>query len=235
MISGIFLIIRLVFLPLSPDIRADIPDKDPSPAYEVLYKHLECHDIDSLAFHLAYEGYLNLCGQGMLERDSILTLIDFSKPSTEERLFIIDLKHEKVLEKTLVAHGKNTGSLYAEHFSNTPHSNQSSLGFYVTDHTYLGKHGYSLRIRGVEPGINSKAWDRAIVIHGANYVSKSFIKKYGRLGRSFGCPALPPEQNSRIIDLIKDKSCLFIFFPNEAYMNTTSLISSSDHLQTRSE
>jgi hypothetical protein len=235
MISGIFLIIRLVFLPLSVDTRSDIPDKKPSSAYEVLYEHLGCHDLDSLAFRLAYEGYLNLNGQGVLEKDSILTLIDFSKPSTEERLFIIDLKHEKVLEKTLVAHGKNTGTLYAEHFSNTPHSNQSSLGFYVTDHTYLGKHGYSLRIRGVEPGINHKAWDRAIVIHGANYVSTSFIKKYGRLGRSFGCPALPPEQNSRIIDLIKDKSCLFIFSPNEDYFNTTSLISSSDYLQTKSE
>jgi hypothetical protein len=229
MIPVILLIIRLALFPFSSDAVVDIPEETSHLSSAVLYEHIACKEIDSLAFQLAYEGFHKLAEQGILRRDTILTLIDFSKPSSEKRLFIIDLKHERVLEKTWVAHGKNTGSLYAEKFSNIPHSNQSSLGFYVTDHTYLGKHGYSLRIRGLEPGINHKAWDRAIVIHGANYVSESFIEKYGRLGRSFGCPALPPELNSRIIDLIKDQSCLFIFSPDKDYLNMTSLISSSKY------
>jgi len=146
--------------------------------------------------------------------DSLLTIIDFSKPSSEKRLFLIDFKNQRLLVNSLVAHGQNSGSLFAKTFSNRPKSHMSSLGLYITDHTYSGKHGYSLRLRGIDKGLNDKAYERAIVIHGANYVSEKYIKQVGRIGRSFGCPALPSQMNKEIIDLIKDGSCLYIYHPS---------------------
>jgi len=142
----------------------------------------------------------------------ILSIIDFTIPSTEKRLWIIDLKNAKVLHHTLVAHGRNSGELYAKKFSNTPESNQSSLGFYRTGQTYIGKNGLSLKLYGLEPGVNDRAESRAIVIHSANYVSESFIKKYGRLGRSFGCPAIPVDNHKEIINTLAGGSCLYIHY-----------------------
>lgn len=197
-----------------------------------LYNQLSCPDLSPEAFNLAYEGYRAMYRSRLIERDTILTIIDFSKPSTEERLFIIDLKRQKILKRSLVAHGKNSGILYARDFSNRPHSNQSSLGFFVTAGTYRGKHGYSLRIKGIEEGINNNAWNRAIVIHGAYYASEDFIKKYGRLGRSFGCPAVPYPVSEEIIDLIKNASCLFIYAKDKTYRSASSMISSSYYSQT---
>lgn len=234
MIPGIFLIFQFIFFfspPDSPPEVLEIPDGSYAPSAKTICEQLSCPEMNLQAFQMAYQGYQNLAHQDLIERDSILTLIDFSKASTEKRFFIIDLKHEKVLEKSLVAHGKNTGVLFAENFSNTPHSNQSSLGFFLTGNTYQGKHGYSLRIKGMEPGINSNAWQRAIVIHGANYVSENFISKHGRLGRSFGCPALPYDISRKVIDLIKDSSCLFIYSPDESYLDSSSIISPSYYSQ----
>ena len=141
----------------------------------------------------------------------VLTLIDFSKPSTEERLFIIDVENRKLLFQTFVAHGKNSGVNIATRFSNRSGSLKSSLGFFITAETYYGKHGYSLRLDGMEKGINDNARKRAIVVHGAKYVSDDFIRKYNRLGRSWGCPAVSDDLSKEIIDLIKDGSCLFIY------------------------
>jgi len=153
--------------------------------------------------------------QGMLSRSDqahILSIIDFTMPSTEKRFWIIDLERGIVLHHTLVAHGKNSGELYASRFSNTPNSNQSSLGLYVTGQTYVGKNGLSLKLHGLEPGVNDRAEERAIVIHSAEYVSERFIKQNGRLGRSFGCPAIPVENHKEIINTLANGSCLYIHY-----------------------
>ncbi len=148
-----------------------------------------------------------------LASNKIITIIDFSLPSTAHRLWTINLETGEVLFNTLVAHGRNTGQNIAEKFSNIPQSYQSSLGFYLTDQVYTGKHGHSLRLKGLEKNINDKAWERAIVIHGADYVSESFIKAHGRLGRSHGCPAIPPEITEDFISTTKEGSLLFIYHP----------------------
>jgi hypothetical protein len=166
------------------------------------------------AIRLAFEGYQMMRQQNQLQNDSLIAIIDFSKPSIEKRFFLIDLRNQRVVKNTLVAHGKNSGMLNAESFSNTIHSNQSSLGLYITQNTYQGKHGYSLRIQGMSKGLNDNALKRAVVIHGADYVSKSFIQRNGRLGRSYGCPALPIDETQEVIDLIKNGTCLFIYHPS---------------------
>ena len=155
------------------------------------------------------QGYLHLKSAGKIEKD-VITLIDMEKAGTEKRMWIIDIAQSKVLKRTYVAHGKNSGDNYATSFSNVANSYQSSLGFYVTGQTYHGKHGLSLRLDGMDTGINDNARQRAIVLHGASYVSDDFIKQYGRLGRSQGCPAVPVSENKEIISLIKDGSLLFI-------------------------
>lgn len=179
------------------------------------------------AFKLGMEGKQNLIKEGKLKNNKYLTLIDFSLSSTEKRLWVIDCDSLKIVQHTLVAHGKNTGENFAEKFSNIPASNMSSLGFFVTGETYYGKHGFSLRLDGVEPGINDKARERAIVIHAAQYATKQFINKHGRLGRSFGCPALPPEKSETIIQSIKNKSCVFIYYPEKKYFSLSRYVSQS--------
>ena len=150
-------------------------------------------------------------------KKNIISIIDFTKPSTEERFFVIDLEHKVLKFKSYVAHGRNSGDIYAKSFSNDPESLKSSLGFYLTAETYSGDHGYSLKLDGLEKNINDKARVREIVIHGAEYVSDEFIKKYGRLGRSWGCPALPINISKEIIDVISGGSCLFIYGDDKYY------------------
>jgi hypothetical protein len=174
-------------------------------------------------FKRAMVGFYLLKQQNTLSAKDIVSIIDFSKSANDKRLWIIDLKNKKLLYHSLVAHGRNTGEVYAEKFSNTPHSNQSSLGFYVTTNTYIGKHGLSLRLSGIEHGINDKAESRAIVMHGADYVSDSFIKKVGRLGRSQGCPAIPYAIHEAVIRDIAGGTCLFIFHPDTFYDQHTQL------------
>lgn len=165
------------------------------------------------SFSEALEGFYALKSKGVIQKD-ILTLIDFSKSANTKRLWVIDLKTNTILFNTLVAHGRNTGEEYAETFSNAAESFKSSLGFYATGEIYNGKHGLSLKLDGLEKGINDNARERAVVVHGADYVSETFIKGNKRLGRSQGCPAIPVEMNEKIINVIKDKSCLFIFHPS---------------------
>ncbi len=178
-------------------------------------------------FSLALAGYQQLKEDNKLIKQDILTLIDFSKSANQKRLWIIDLKNNKVLKHTLVAHGRNTGEEYASKFSNTPESNQSSLGFYVTGSTYVGKHGTSLKLHGMEKGINDNAERRAIVMHAAEYVSESFIKRVGRLCRSQGCPAVPVEEHKEIIQTLANGTCLFIYFPDSCYTTQSKLLSSN--------
>ncbi|MHB9055746.1 MAG: murein L,D-transpeptidase catalytic domain family protein [Paludibacteraceae bacterium] len=166
------------------------------------------------AFDYAIRNYSILKEKGMLDNDSIITIIDFDQPSYQKRMYIIDLKNYKILFNTWTAHGKNTGAAIAKKFSNTPESLESSLGVFVTEDTYFGKHGYSLRLVGLEKS-NSSAYQRAIVVHGANYVSQETINDMGYIGRSFGCPAVPTELSKPIIDKIKGRSCFFIY--NKTY------------------
>ncbi|PRY99950.1 L,D-transpeptidase-like protein [Marinilabilia salmonicolor] len=180
------------------------------------------------AFRLGMKGKQNLMEEGKLKNKRYLTLIDFSLSSTQKRLWVIDCDSLKIVQHTLVAHGKNTGENKAERFSNVPQSNMSSLGFFIAGETYYGKHGFSLRLDGVEPGINDKARERAIVIHAAEYATMQFVNKHGRLGRSFGCPALPPEKNKTIIQSIKNKSCVFIYYPEESYFSLSEYASQSN-------
>lgn len=172
------------------------------------------YSIPSKALELAFDNYFELQEKDLVKVDTILTIIDFSKPSTDKRLYILDLKNQQVIKNTWVAHGKRSGVDIAEDFSNNRHSNKSSLGVFITSETYMGKHGYSLRLDGMNEGLNDNARKRAIVIHGADYVSERFIKNYGRLGRSFGCPAVPLDESKEIINLIKEGSFLFIYHPD---------------------
>lgn len=162
-------------------------------------------------YRKAIIGYQNLKRSKKIPAyKSILSIVDFSKSSRHKRLWIIDLNNEKLMFHTLVAHGQGSGSEMATMFSNTLDSHQSSLGFYVTGDTYIGKHGLSLKLHGMDAGFNSNAHKRAIVVHGADYVSNTFIKSQGRLGRSHGCPVVPEELNDKIINVIKNQTVLYI-------------------------
>lgn len=164
-------------------------------------------------FAEALKGYYRLKEQGMVKKE-ILTLIDFTLSSNTKRLWVINLATNTILFHSLVAHGKNTGEEFATKFSNKTSSLQSSLGFYTTGEVYTGKHGLSLKLDGLEKGVNCNARSRAVVIHGADYVSDFFIKDHKRLGRSQGCPALPNELALPIINTIKNQSILFIYHPS---------------------
>ena len=184
---------------------------------------IDSYDIPPAALNIALNGYYELKRKNLIQVDSLLTIIDFSRSSNDKRLFILDLKNKEIVKNTLVAHGMNSGVIEATYFSNKRNSNKSSLGLYLTNKTYFGKHGYSLRIKGMNEGLNDNAFKRAIVVHGADYVSNNYIEKYGRIGRSFGCPALPFEETEKIIDLIKDGSCLFIYHPSLIPISQTAL------------
>lgn len=175
------------------------------------------------SFTNAIAGYNKLKEQGKIEKE-LLTIVDFSKSSNTKRLWIINMKTNTILYNTLVAHGRNSGNEFATQFSNENSSNKSSLGFYSTGELYNGKHGLSLKLDGLEPGINSNARARAIVIHAADYVSETFAKQHKRIGRSLGCPALPNHLNKEIVNLIKGKSCLFIYHPSKKYITASKLL-----------
>lgn len=176
-------------------------------------------------FDLALKGYFKLLEQHQIsDSNQVLTIIDFSLPSDQERMWIVDMNSKQVIESSLVAHGRNSGEKFAEKFSNRPESYQSSIGFYKTGEVYYGKHGMSLRLDGLEAGWNDNARKRAIVLHGADYVSRKFIKENGRLGRSLGCPAVPNEKTENIIKIIKENTCMFIYYPSNSYLNGSKLL-----------
>jgi hypothetical protein len=167
--------------------------------------------LDKDVFRKAYAGFLNLKAAGKVAASSsVLSVADFTLSSKKKRLWIIDLEQQKLLLHTWVAHGRGSGGDMATQFSNVSNSHQSSLGFYITGEVYNGKHGRSLRLDGMDKGYNHKARERAIVVHGAAYVSQQAIAGLGRLGRSHGCPAVPSALTNRIIDFIRDRTVLFI-------------------------
>jgi len=168
-------------------------------------------------FEKAMTGYLNLEKSGKLSEKQLLTVVDFELPSTEKRLWVLDLEAKQVKFHTLVAHGHNSGENMATNFSNENESNMSSLGFYVTQGEYQGKHGRSLKLKGLDEGYNTNALNRSVVMHGAEYVSEEFIRQNGRLGRSLGCPALPMDQKDAIIAAVEGQTCLFLNGPDAQY------------------
>ncbi len=182
----------------------------------------DCNLQDKLSFevfNMAVSGSLKIDN---LKKKNLLTIIDFSKPSSVKRFFVIDTEKRKLLYHTYVAHGKNSGEYRPVRFSNLSGSLQSSLGFFLTGETYMGENGYSMKLEGLEQGINHNARERDIVIHGADYVSEEYIAKYGRLGRSWGCPALPLILSKEIIDVISNGSCLFVYAEDSFYLKNSN-------------
>ena len=191
---------------LSPTV---LFDQELRSTYNAL--HAEQEGLRFETFAKAMTGYLNLREAGKLaDNKQVLTVIDFDLPSTEKRLWVLDLAKHEILFHTLVAHGHNSGENEATNFSNTDQSNMSSLGFYATGTEYEGKHGRSLKLEGLDEGFNTNAESRSVVMHGADYVSEAFIKQNGRLGRSLGCPALPMELKDQIIETVTGGTCLFL-------------------------
>jgi hypothetical protein len=177
------------------------------------------------ALEFAYKGQQVLKEKGVLNNPDILTVCDFTQSSLSKRMYIIDLKNYKLLLNTYVAHGRNSGLDYAEHFSNRPESLESSLGFYVTKNTYQGKHGLSLKLSGLDRGFNDNAESRDVVVHGAPYIGDQRASS-SYMGRSFGCPAVPQKLAPTVINLIKNGTCLFIYHPNESYVENSSILNS---------
>jgi hypothetical protein len=185
--------------------------------------HLKEMGLNNEAWATAIKGWQKLQQRGEINK-GIISICDFTQSANSKRLYVIDLVNGTLLFNTFVAHGKNTGEEFAHHFSNKPESLESSLGFYVTRDAYFGKHGLGLRLIGQEPGFNDKAEERAIVMHGAQYVCDKFIEQFGKLGRSWGCPAVPFELHEQIINTIKGGSCLFIYYPDKTYLASSKLL-----------
>lgn len=180
--------------------------------------------LDEQAFEYAWRGYHNLLAQGLIRKKNVLTICDFSQPSSNRRLYVIDVRHKKLLYQTFVAHGQNSGEEYATSFSNEPESFKSSLGFYLTSKTYRGKNGLSLRIRGVDTGYNDMAAKRNIVLHGSSYVNPQYMSDFGTIGTSLGCPAMPTGISPRVIRTVKNGSCFFIYHPTTQYLEGSVVI-----------
>ncbi len=193
-----------------------------------LYSHIMKKNpevkLDYSPFRYAMIGYYSLRQDNRLNDKNLVSIIDFTKSSCDKRFYTVDLDELDVIFYSLVSHGRNTGEDMATKFSNERSSNSSSLGFYVTGNVYTGKNGYSMRLHGDEPEWNDRMMKRAVVMHGASYVSEDFVKKYGRLGRSYGCPALPVGLNQEVINTIKDKTVIFAYYTDNKYLNTSKYL-----------
>ncbi len=208
---------------LASTVKSDVRNEN---SVEGFYNTLNSNNFEMPSyecFSRGLQGFNKLKATGRVTKE-YLTIVDYSLPSTVKRLWIIDVKERKIIMNSLVAHGKNSGQNYATSFSNKSESNKSSLGFFITGETYMGKHGLSLKLDGMENGINDRARDRAIVMHAADYVTEDFARTHHRLGLSHGCPALPPNLSAKIIAMVKGKSCLFIYHPSMSYNTASKLI-----------
>lgn len=167
----------------------------------------------------ALTAYKNAQKRGIKDQKGLITVIDYSMPSSEKRLWVLDIRNHQVLYHTWVAHGKNSGINYPDHFSNRPKSLESSIGLYLTEHTYFGHDGYSLVLKGLDKGFNNNAERRHIIMHGAYYVSEYILENYGRIGRSWGCPALSKTMAKPIISTIKDHTLVLAYYPNKQWLD----------------
>jgi len=184
--------------------------------------------LDYDLFLMAYKGYLVMKSEGMISNNRYLTVMDCRLSANKRRLWVLDLEKHKIVIHELVSHGRNSGEEYARSFSNRPESFQTSLGFYVTGMPYMGKNDYSLRLHGAEEGFNDNALERGIVMHGADYVSQTYIRHHKRLGRSQGCPAVAPKLSKWLINTIEGGSCLFIYYPDKKYLAKSEILNAAD-------
>jgi hypothetical protein len=186
--------------------------------------NLEQAGLKREVFEYAYKGYLKLLDEHRIVKSNIITICDFSQSSRNRRLYVVDLETRAILVNTYVAHGRRSGGEYAKSFSNKWSSHKSSLGFYVTELSYTGKHGYALKIHGLEKGFNDKADRRNIVIHGSKYVGEGYLKSNKYNGRSFGCPAIPNADVKEVIEDMKGGSCFFIYHPTKKYLEGSKIL-----------
>jgi len=193
-----------------------------------LYQEFDLQEagLSKKAFEYALKGYYYLLERHWLNKTNVLSIVDMSQSSRSKRLYVLDLDQKKVLINTYVAHGRNSGGEFAQSFSNNPSSHKSSLGFYITQGTYYGNNGLSLRIRGMERGFNDRAGGRNVVVHGSQYVGPDFLEMNKFCGRSYGCPAVPADECETIIDLIKEGSVLFIYHPTKKYTSKSKILNS---------
>ena len=186
--------------------------------------NLSAEGLNHGAFYNACKGYEYLLSQHNIQKPGIITICDFSQPSSKKRLYVLDLNKEKILFNTYVAHGHNSGDEYATTFSNDNNSNESCLGFMVTAETYIGEHGCSMKLDGMENGFNDNVRNRSIVMHGSDYVCKQRALNGTMMGRSFGCPAVPSAEVGKIINVIKDGSCFYNYYPDATYAHNSKIL-----------
>ncbi|QIA09467.1 murein L,D-transpeptidase catalytic domain family protein [Draconibacterium halophilum] len=231
-LQALFMFYSLLFMGMNINNANAIPESlehnsNRLTTTEVIFNELQKSEISLPsveAFSAAIKGFSNLKKGSEKITKNILSIVDFSLPSTKKRFWVIDLETKKVLFNDYVAHGRNSGNNIAKKFSNVPSSYSSSLGFYITAETYQGKHGLSMRLDGIDKGFNDNARARAIVVHGADYVSHDFIKKHGRLGRSLGCPSLPMDVNKKVIDTINGGSVFFIYSKDANFLTRSEIL-----------
>ena len=188
----------------------------------------EIGSLERRIFQLAIGAAACAVRSGSIDDLATLTVIDYSRPSTKKRLWVFDLKTRALLYEELVAHGRGSGENVATSFSNVAESHQSSLGLFRTENSYVGRNGYSLRLRGLDAGFNDHAYDRAIVMHGAPYVSDDFARAQGRLGRSHGCPALREGIARQVIDTVKGRGLVFAYYPDPAWLSASKYLGDCD-------
>lgn len=224
--------VSVVLCAVAPDARAGVPCAEPPSDSLATSLLQQAPGLKGEVLRMALRATGCAAKQGLVKRRDLLTVIDYSLPSTQPRLFVFDLGARKLLFRELVAHGKNSGGDVAEFFSNSPGSLATSLGLFVTADTYFGSNGYSLRLRGLEEGVNDMAMDRAIVMHGAPYVSRAAVRALGRLGRSWGCPAVRKDIAKKMIDTLRGGSPIFAYHPQ--WLQKSALVAGGGGQQTAS-
>jgi len=224
-IKKIFLLSFILFFAATSGF-SKFENKVALPDLRCIYDVLQLAELglDEAIFDRALLGFAALQNQQCLQNTSLLSIVDLSQSSNSKRLYVIDMENKKVLFNTYVAHGRNSGEEFAHSFANVAESFKSSIGFYVTGNSYDGACGLSMKLQGMEQGINDAAEPRGIVMHGAKYVSESFIKQNGRLGRSQGCPAVAEELCKPIVNCIKEGSCFFMFYPDSNYLKASVMM-----------
>ncbi|ALN81019.1 murein L,D-transpeptidase catalytic domain family protein [Lysobacter antibioticus] len=225
-----FRIAAFLLILLAATARAAAPAPAPASTSDEMLSRLRAAapGIDPTALSLALNARDCAVRSGAVSASQRLALIDYSLPSTQRRLWVFDLPQARLLYTEFVAHGRGSGENFATAFSNRDGSHQSSLGLFLTADTYIGGNGYSLRMEGLEPGINDKARARAIVMHGARYVDPALASRQGRLGRSYGCPALRPAVAHQMIDTLKQGQLLFAYYPDPDWLARSRFLKCPD-------
>lgn len=220
--NTLFTLISTVIL--TTNITSSIPSyAGPDVSTQVQHLSNKAPKLDKKVLKLALTAYKNADKRGDVKKP-VLTVIDYSLPSNKQRMWVFDVRNERLLYNTYVAHGRNSGSNVPSHFSNRESSKESSLGTYITKDTYIGHKGYSLNIQGLDRGINDNAYNRRVVIHGAWYVEPDFIRKAGRAGLSWGCPAVAATLAKPLINTIKNGSVIFAYFPDKYFLSHSGLL-----------